>query len=108
MNNPRIIQVAIVEDDQRLRDELARKISSQPTLRCVGVFTNAEEALQQLPKTAPEVVLMDINLGKGKSGIECTQTLKQLLPDTQIIILTMFDDADKIFAALRAGAAGRA
>lgn len=100
------IQVAIVEDDRRLREELAREIGSHATLRCVGVFANADEALQQLPTAAPDVVLMDIHLGKGMSGIECTQALKSVLPDTQIIILTMFDDADKIFAALRAGAAG--
>jgi len=106
MNTSKIIQVAIVEDDCRLREELARKIGQQPALRCVGVFANADEALQQLPQAAPHVVLMDIHLGKGMSGIECTQALKTILPDTQIIILTMFDDAEKIFAALRAGAAG--
>lgn len=106
MSKAKIIQVAIVEDDQRLREELVREIGGHATLRCVGLFANADEALRQLPQAAPDVVLMDIHLGKGLSGIECTQALKTLLPDTQVIMLTMFDDADKIFAALRAGAAG--
>jgi len=100
------IQVAIVEDDRRLREELAQKVGSETTLKCVGLFANADEALQQLPKLAPDVVLMDIHLGKGMTGIECTQALTTVLPHTQVIILTMFDDEDKIFAALRAGAAG--
>lgn len=106
MSKAKPIQVAIVEDDRRLREELAGEIASHATLRCVGVFANADEALRQLPKHPPDVVLMDIHLGTGKSGIVCTQALKALLPDTQVIILTMFDDSDKIFAALRAGAAG--
>ena len=106
MSTTKTIQVAIVEDDRRLREELAQKVGNQPALKCVGVFANADEALQQLPTLAPDVVLMDIHLGKGMTGIECTQSLKAVLPDTQVIILTMFDDEDKIFAALRAGAAG--
>ena len=106
MSSAKTIQVAIVEDDRRLREELAREIRGHSSLRCVGEFAGAEEALRELPKLSPDVVVMDIHLGQGKSGIECTQALKTLLPDTQVIILTMFDDADKIFAALRAGAAG--
>lgn len=106
MNTTKPIKVVIVEDDRRLREELAQKVGNQSEFKCVGVFANAEAALQQLPKLAPDVVLMDIHLGKGMTGIECTQALKNVLPETQVIILTMFDDEDKIFAALRAGAAG--
>ena len=76
MSTPKTIQVAIVEDDRRLREELAQKVGNQPTLKCVGVFANADGAMQQLPKLAPDVVLMDIHLGKGMTGIECTQALK--------------------------------
>jgi RNA polymerase sigma factor (sigma-70 family) len=106
MKTTKPIRVAVVEDDDRLREDLASEIEHQPALRCVGVFANADEALRHLPGIAPDVVMMDIHLGKGMSGIECTQALKAALPDTQVIMLTMFDDSDKIFAALRAGAAG--
>jgi RNA polymerase sigma factor (sigma-70 family) len=99
------IKVAIVEDNRKLRLELADVIAAQPTLECVATCSSGEDALRQLPATAPDVVLMDIHL-QGMSGIECTRELKQKLPESQILMVTMFDDSDKIFAALRAGASG--
>jgi DNA-binding NarL/FixJ family response regulator len=99
------IRVAIVEDNRKLRLELADTIAAQPQLECVGTCASGEEALKQLPPAAPDVVLMDIHL-QGMSGIECTRQLKHRLPDTQIVMLTMFDDAEKIFSALRSGASG--
>jgi DNA-binding NarL/FixJ family response regulator len=94
-----------VEDNRKLRLELADTIAAQPELECVATCASGEEALKQLPSTAPDVVLMDIHL-QGMSGIECTRQLKHHLPDTQIVMLTMFDDAEKIFSALRSGASG--
>lgn len=105
MTTTKRIKVAIVEDNRKLRLELADVITGQATLECVGTCASGEEALRQLPKAAPDVVLMDINL-QGMSGIECTRELKLLLPETQVLMVTMFDDSNKIFAALRAGASG--
>jgi RNA polymerase sigma factor (sigma-70 family) len=103
--NPKPIKVAVVEDDRKLRLQLADTLGEHPHLACVATCASGEEALRVLPPLAPEVVLMDIHL-QGMSGIECTRELKNRLPDTQIVMLTMFDDAEKIFAALRAGATG--
>jgi len=105
MTPPQRIKVAIVEDNRKLRLELADTIRSQPGLECVATCASGEEALKSLPAAGPDVVLMDIHL-QGMTGIECTRQLKQLLPETQIIMLTMFDDSDKIFSALRSGASG--
>lgn len=99
------ITVAIVEDKAALRQDLADLINSRKGLRCTGAFATGEEALAALPKAPPDVVLMDINL-PGMSGIDCTRELKARLPKTEIVMLTMFEDAEKIFAALRAGASG--
>jgi len=100
-----LITVAIVEDDKNLREDLADHIASRKGFRCIGTFSSAEDALKSLPEKPPDVVVMDINLPK-MSGIECTQKLKSLLPETEVVMLTMFDDTDLIFAALRAGASG--
>jgi DNA-binding NarL/FixJ family response regulator len=99
------ITVAIVEDEKSLREDLADLINSRKGLRCIATFGSAEEALRGLPEKPPHVVIMDINL-PGMSGIECTRALRAKLPDTEIVMLTMFEDAELIFAALRAGASG--
>jgi DNA-binding NarL/FixJ family response regulator len=74
-------------------------------LRCVGAHATAEEALRDIPAENPDVVLMDINL-TGMSGIECVARLKERRPETQILMLTTYDDGDLIFDSLRAGANG--
>jgi DNA-binding NarL/FixJ family response regulator len=98
------ITVSIVEDDDSLRDTLARYLDVRG-FRCASAHGSAEEALRELPKIKPHVVLMDINLPR-KSGIECVAELKHLLPGSKCIILTAFEDADLIFQALSAGALG--
>jgi DNA-binding NarL/FixJ family response regulator len=100
-----MIRVAIVEDNQTIRESLTRYVQTAPDFQCVCVCASAEEALQELPAHPPEVVLMDIQLPK-MSGIECTARLKQLLPSAQIIMVTVYEDTDRISAALRAGACG--
>jgi len=97
--------VAIVEDHEDLRESWAELINESPGFRCVGAFATGEEALEAMPALAPEVVLMDINL-PGMSGIECARRLKDLLPDVQVLILTVYEDHEKIFSALQAGASG--
>ena len=99
------ITVSIVEDNEQLRGTLARILNRAEGLRCISQYGNAEEALKALPKERPEVVLMDINL-PGMNGVECVRQLKQVLPQTQIVMLTVYEDTENIFNALAAGAAG--
>ena len=99
------LRVAIVEDDDRLRDEFTRLVESAGDMACVSASATAEAALDAIPAAAPDVVLMDVNL-PGMSGIECTRRLKELRPATQIVMLTSFESTDTIFEALAAGATG--
>lgn len=98
-------KVAIVEDSAGICEELTQIISAAPDLVCVGVCRNAASALQKLPLAAPDVVIMDIHL-PDSSGIQCTAQLKRLLPETQIVMFTIYDDTDQIVRALEAGASG--
>jgi DNA-binding NarL/FixJ family response regulator len=100
-----MIRVAIVEDNKTILENLTRFVRTTPDFQCVCVCATAEEALQVLPGHQPDVVLMDIQLPK-LSGIECTAQLKRLLPAVQIIMVTVYEDTDRISAALRAGACG--
>ncbi len=99
------IAVTIVEDDARIRDSLRILIDGVEGFRCVGHHASAEEALTAVPNEKPDVVLMDINL-PGMSGIECVGKLKAKMPHLQILMLTVYDDSDRIFEALRQGASG--
>ena len=99
------ITVAIVEDSEQLRTTLVRVINRADGFRCLSHYGDAESALEGLPKDKPQVVLMDINL-PGINGVECVRRLKQLLPETQVMMLTVYEDTDNIFKALAAGAAG--
>jgi DNA-binding NarL/FixJ family response regulator len=99
------ITVSIVEDNEQLRTTLARVINRADGFRCLSHYASAEDALKDLPQARPEVVLMDINL-PGINGVECVRQLKQLLPQTQVMMLTVYEDTENIFNALAAGAAG--
>ena len=99
------IRVAIVEDDLRWRTNLERLLRDTEGLECVGSFRSGEEAVENLPSKNPNVVLMDINL-PGISGVECTRQLRISLPNTLIVMLTVYDDSDRIFQALQMGASG--
>ena len=99
------ITVSIVEDNEQLRGTLARVLNRAEGFRCLSHYGSAEDALKALPKERPEVVLMDINL-PGMNGVECVRQLKQVLPQTQIVMLTVYEDTENIFNALAAGAAG--
>jgi DNA-binding NarL/FixJ family response regulator len=98
-------RIAIVEDNRVIRESLAEFVQSDPQCQCVCACATAEEALKLLPKHTPDIVLMDIQL-PGQSGIDCTTQLKQLLPQVQIIMVTVYEDTERIFKALRAGACG--
>lgn len=99
------ITVSIVEDDKRLRESLAILIDGTGSLECASTHRNAEDALRRLPGKKPNVVLMDINL-PGMSGIDCVREVKAVLPETQILMLTVCEDSEQIFDALTAGASG--
>jgi DNA-binding NarL/FixJ family response regulator len=99
------ISVCIIEDDAPAREILANWIRRAEGFRCVGEHGSAESALTGLPQEKPGVVLADINL-PGLNGIECVRRLKPVLPDTQFVMLTVYEDADHIFDALKAGASG--
>jgi DNA-binding NarL/FixJ family response regulator len=100
-----MITVAIVEDDAGIRRSLDWLLKSSSEFSCVGSCKNTEEALRALPKAAPQVILMDINL-PDRSGIECTARIKELLPEVQVVMITVYGDTEKVFNALRAGASG--
>jgi DNA-binding NarL/FixJ family response regulator len=101
----KLIAFAVVEDQHELRKSLVDWLGRAPGLRCVGAHATGEEALKNLPKEYPDVVLMDINL-PGMGGIQCVSRLKQLLPETDVLMLTTYDRSEMIFDSLRAGATG--
>lgn len=99
------IGVSIVEDNDQLRQTLARVIARAEGFHSVSQYESAEAALEGLPAAKPDVVLMDINL-PGMNGVECVRRLKQALPQTQVVMLTVYEDTENIFNALAAGASG--
>ena len=99
------ITVSIVEDNDQLRGTLARVIGRAEGFVCLGQHATAEAALENLPKEKPNVVIMDINL-PGMNGVECVRRLKQVLPGTQVMMLTAYEDTENIFNSLAAGATG--
>jgi DNA-binding NarL/FixJ family response regulator len=99
------VSLAIVEDKAGFRESLARMLNDAPGFRCSHTYGSAEEALQGIPGTPPDVVLMDINL-PGMSGVECVRRLRTLAPPVRVIMLTVYENTENIYAALKAGASG--
>lgn len=99
------IHVAIVEDNAGICEELEAAIAEDASLRCVGICRNLQTAVRKIPALAPHVVVMDIHLPDG-SGIEATARIKRVLPNTQILMFTIYEEAEEIFQALSAGASG--
>jgi DNA-binding NarL/FixJ family response regulator len=99
------IRVAIVEDTDDIRNGLAMIINGTEGFSCEHVFCDAEQALVNIPKHKPDIVLMDIDL-PGMNGISCIEALRELCPTTQFMMLTVYEDDDKIFRSLQAGATG--
>ena len=100
-----MITISIVDDEKDLRKSIMTFVNGSAGFKCISAYGSAEAALEGLPADKPEVVLMDINLG-GMSGIECVEKLKEANPDIQVLMLTVYEDTDKIFQALAAGASG--
>ena len=99
------IRVAIVEDNHALRESLSQLIGGTPGYTLVGEWPNCSGMLAGIKEARPEVVLMDIQM-PGMSGIEGVSRLKQLLPGTEVLMLTVFEDEEKIFDSICAGASG--
>ena len=102
---PARIRVALVEDDEPLRKLFKGWLQAAPGLELVGEFADAESATQELPRSAVDVVLVDINL-PGINGIECVRKLKPAMGLAQFMMVTVYGDPKLIFEALRAGATG--
>lgn len=100
-----MISVSIVDDEPELRQSIETFVNGSPGFRCISSFASGEEALERLPAAWPDVILMDIHLA-GMSGIACALAVKALRPQVQIVMLTVYEDPDQIFAALAAGATG--
>lgn len=99
------IRVSIVEDSAPVRANLRKLIQVTAGFDCVSAYPDAESALAQIPEVRPDVVLMDINL-PGINGVECVRRLKERVPETQVVMLTVYENTELIYQALSAGATG--
>ena len=99
------ISIAIVEDLDVVRNGLKDFISLSTDFLVVGAFKTGEEAFEHLPEIRPDIVIMDINL-PGMNGIECIRQVKDKSPGTQFMMFTVYENDDKVFEALKAGASG--
>lgn len=99
------IRVALFEDNKKLRESLVQLIDSSPQMVCTGSYADANKLLQKMQEAMPDVVMMDINM-PGISGIEAVKIIKEKFPQVHILMQTVFDENDKIFAAICAGASG--
>lgn len=100
-----LIKVSIVEDDPATRENLMAIIDRSDDLAVLETYPSAEDAIRGVPRNMPDVLLVDINLGR-RSGIECVAVLKAAHPKLQMMMVTTYDDTKLIFEALRAGASG--
>ena len=100
------ISVCIVDDNRDLRNALEEIIDMSEGFKCTGTIGTAQEAIAQIPLLNPDVVLMDINLGSEETGIDCVKALKQRVPSTNFMMCTVYEENEKIFQALTAGASG--
>jgi DNA-binding NarL/FixJ family response regulator len=100
-----MISFSIVDDDKNLRQSIANYVKRSAGFKCISSYGSGEAALKGLPEDHPDVVLMDINMS-GMDGIECVTRLKVVAPGIQIVMLTVYEDTEKIFKALASGASG--
>lgn len=101
----KVIQISIIEDNAEYRNALQLMLNATPGFNCTHTYPSGESAVQGIPGAQPDIVLVDINL-PGISGIQVLEALKKKFPRIQFMILTVFEDDDKIFNALAAGASG--
>jgi len=99
------ISLAIVEDLAEVREGLKQFISLNPEFTVLDTFQTAEEAVYEIPRLNPDIVIMDISL-PGMSGIECIRQIRKKAPHTQFMMFTVYENDEKVFEALKAGASG--
>lgn len=99
------ITISVVEDDGETRQSLMMLLGGAPNVQCLGSYATGEEAIAAIPTKPPNVALVDINL-PGMSGIECVALLTAQLPQLRVLMLTTYEDTERIFDSLRAGASG--
>lgn len=99
------LSIVIVEDENWLRQNLEHELNQVPGLRCVKTYRTGELALKDIPVLKPQLVIMDINL-PGMDGVECLRQLKTQMPELQCLMLTVYEESEKIFNSLLAGASG--
>jgi len=97
--------VIVVEDDRGLREQLTKILYTAPDIACIGAYASAENALPAIKEKVPNVVLMDIKL-PGMSGIQCVAEIKKSFPAMYVIMVTAYEESERIFHALKAGANG--
>jgi DNA-binding NarL/FixJ family response regulator len=100
-----MIKVGIVEDNKTVREGFETLLNRTPGFQCVCTCDTVADALKKIPKAKPDVVLMDIQL-PDSTGVECTAKIKEMMPAVHIVIVTVYEDSERIFQALRAGACG--
>lgn len=106
LTNMKEISVCVVDDNKELRNALEEIITMSDGYKCIATIGTAEAAVNQIPILNPDVVLMDINLGTNESGIDVVRVLKPRLPDMNFMMCTVYEENEKIFEALSAGASG--
>jgi len=99
------VRLALVEDDNDLRLSLKSLLAKSSWLRVVADYADAESALEDVARRSPDVVLMDVHLPR-MTGVECVRQMKAILPQTNILMLTVHDDNDSLFNSILAGADG--
>ena len=102
----KVITVCIVDDNRELRNALEEIVAMNEAYKCIGTMSGAEEAVLNIPLLRPDVVLMDINLGTVENGIDVVKVLKPRMPGTNFMMCTVYEEDEKIFEALSAGASG--
>lgn len=101
----KFIKVAIVDDNDNIRNNLAEVINESANLKLAGVFEGGQAAIEAIPQLKPDVVIMDIEM-PGMDGVECVRRLKAQLPEVNFLMLTVYEDSDRLFESLKAGAGG--
>jgi len=102
----RPLELVLVEDDTRQRELLQLLLDGTPGFYCCGAYPNAEAFLVDLPSLQPSLILMDIDLGQGLNGVEAVREIRRQRPDLSVVMLTVHEDGESVFAALCAGAVG--
>src|SRR5277367_2859107 len=101
-----MIKITIVDDNPDFRMTYEKIINGAEGFEITGIYSNAQEAIVLIPHMKPDIVIIDINLGNGESGIDCIRKIKPDYPEILFMICTVFDDDEKIFESLCAGANG--